>query len=147
MALTRWMERVMRTLYAALAVLILGLGATAQAQLPFPFGPEPDFSERWQCSKDYVRSVQRQLEVMEKLRSAGPEAVGRICTLIEMGSAWLGGELPDAMRQELRSLLGVDVDLERVKAQCRVGQDSLKRELAARLAQMKAELARCDDTV
>ena len=41
------------------------------------------------------KGVQQQLDVMEKLRASGPEFVGQICTLIEGGSALIGGELPD----------------------------------------------------
>ena len=48
-----------------------------------------------QCSKDYLKGVQQQLDMMEKLRSSGPEFVGQICSLIEGGSALIGGELPD----------------------------------------------------
>jgi len=134
-------------LYLPIVALAAGFGAVAHAQLPSPFGPEPDLGKRLQCARDYVRSVEKQAAMLEKLRTSGPEAVGRLCRLIEMGSAWLGGEVPDSLRQELRSLLGVDIDLERLKRQCRAGQDALDRELAASLAQLKAELARCDDTV
>ena len=133
----------MRILYFPIIALAAGLGAAAHAQLPFPFGPEPSPSERLQCTRDYVQSVEKQAAVLEKLHAAGPDAIGRICTLIEMGSSWLGGELPEGVRRELRSLLGVDVDLKRVTAQCRAGQDSIERELVGQLAHAKAELLRC----
>src|SRR5262249_23595601 len=140
-------ERAMRNLVAALVVLSAGLGAAAHAQLPPPFGPEPNLGKRPQCTRDYVQSVRRLGDALEKLRTAGPEAIGQLCTMIEMGSALFGGKLPDAVRQELRALLGHDVDLERLKTQCRAGQDALERELADNLARLKAELARCDDTI
>lgn len=137
----------MRLLLCALVVLTAGLGADARAQGPLPFWSEPDFAKRLHCARDYVRSVERQAAVLEKLRAAGPEAVGRLCTLIEAGGDWLGGELPDGVRQELRSRLGLDIDVERIMAQCRAGQDSLERDLAARLAEARAELVRCDGTI
>jgi hypothetical protein len=136
----------MRTLYAMLVALALSLGAV-HAQLPLPFDPEPDFSRRPQCTRDYVRSIEQQVAALERLRTAGPEAVGQLCTLIEMGSAWLGGDLPENVRRDLRGLLGFDVDLKQITAQCRTGQGSLERELTIKLRQLKAELLRCDDTV
>jgi hypothetical protein len=135
----------MRTLTVTV-LLLVSLGA-ARAQLPLPIDPEPDFSRRPQCTRDYVRSVEQQAAALEKLRTAGPEAVGQLCTLIEMGSAWLGGDLPDDVRRELRGLLGFDVDLKQISTQCRTGQGSLERELAIKLRRLKAELLRCDDTV
>jgi hypothetical protein len=131
-----------------LCVLVLaltaGLGSAALAQLPPPFGPEPDFSRPPQCSKERVRLLAGQLEALEKLRASGPEAIGRICLLIGMGSAWLGRE-PDT-RAKLRELLGLDIDLEHAEAQCRAGQDGIARELTAMTARLRAELMRCDDT-
>jgi hypothetical protein len=136
----------MRTvaIVTALAIAAAGLAAAAHAQSPLPLEPEPDFSRPQQCTRDHLRSVQSQVEALEKLRTAGPEAVGRICGLIEMGSAWLGGELPDDLRRELRSLLGFDVDLERLITQCRTGQDAFERELIAKLARLRAEQLRCE---
>jgi hypothetical protein len=143
------MERVMRIPWVPLVVLGLGLGLTlgrsVHAQLPFPFGPEPDYSQRPLCPKERVRVLQQQLEALEKLRSSGPEAIGRICALIAMGSAWLGRE-PEA-RSKLRDLLGFDIDLERAETQCRAGQDAMARELTTIIARLRAELLRCDDTV
>jgi hypothetical protein len=132
----------MRTLTLLVLMFAALLGA-AHAQLPFPFEPEPDFSKRMQCARDHVRSVEQQAAALAKLRDAGPEAVGRLCALAEMGSAWLNGKLTDDTRKELRSLL----DLDRIAAQCRTGQDALARELTAKLAQLRAELLRCDDTI
>lgn len=137
----------MRILRILAFALTIGLSATAQAQLPFPFGPEPDFSRRPQCSRDYVRSVETLASALEKLRAAGPDAVGRLCALVDAGRAWLGGELPEDVRRELRGLLGVDVDLERIAQQCRAGQNGIERELADKLRQLRAELIRCDDTI
>jgi hypothetical protein len=137
----------MRILIATLVALAASLGISAYAQMPLPFGPEPNLSKRPQCTRDYVQSVRRLGDALEKLRTAGPEAVGQVCTMIEMGSTLFGGKLPDALRQELRNLLGHDVDLERLKTQCRAGQDGIARELTDGLARLKAELARCDDTI
>jgi hypothetical protein len=141
----------MRMLFALFMTLFMTLAAslstTVQAQLPFPFEPQPDFNRPRQCSRDYIRSVENLVTALEKLRTAGPEAVGRMCTLVEMGRAWLGGELPDDMRRELRGLLGVDVDLKRLSEQCRAGQDGIAQELATKLRQLRAEIVRCDDTI
>ena len=133
--------------HVAIFVLVAGLAGTANAQLPLPGLPPPDLSKRPQCTRDYVRSVERQIAALEKLRAAGPEAVGQVCTLIEMGSAWLGGELPDNMRKQLKDMLGFDIDLRFIKAQCRLGQGNLDRELMTQLGFLKSELVRCDDTI
>jgi hypothetical protein len=139
------------TLLARLAglVLALGLAGSAAAQLPFPLPgqPDTDMSKRQQCTKDYVTSVDQQITTLEKFRSAGPEAVGQLCSLIELGSDWLGGELPDSTRKQLKDMLGVDVDLRYIKTQCRVGQGNLERELMTRLGYLRSELVRCNDTI
>ena len=126
---------------ACLAVLVLvaSLVGPAQAQLPFPT-PRPDMGKP-QCNKDYLKGVQQQLDVMEKLR------VGQICTLIEGGSALIGGELPESLRQQLKSTLGFDVDLRFIKTQCRVGQGNLEREFMTEIGRLKSELLRCNDTI
>ncbi|MFZ1104925.1 MAG: hypothetical protein WAN86_19085 [Hyphomicrobiaceae bacterium] len=129
-------------LYVLILALTAGLASTARAQLPPLFGPEPDFSKPPQCSRERVRLLAGQLEALEKLRASGPEAIGRICALIGMGSAWLGRE-PDA-RGKLRELLGFDIDLERAETQCRAGQDGIARELTTMIARLRAELLRCD---
>ena len=132
---------------ACLAVLMLvaSLAGPAQAQLPFPT-PRPDMGKP-QCNKDYLKGVQQQLDVMEKLRASGPELVGQICTLIEGGSALIGGELPDSLRQQLKSTLGFDVYLRFIKTQCRVGQGNLEREFMTEIGRLKSELLRCNDTI
>jgi hypothetical protein len=132
---------------ACLAVLMLvaSLAGPAQAQLPFPT-PRPDMT-RPQCTNDYLKGVQQQLDVMEKLRASGPEFVGQVCTLIEGGSALIGGELPDSLRQQLKSTLGFDVDLRFIKMQCRVGQGNLEREFMTEIGRLKSELLRCNDTI
>jgi hypothetical protein len=137
----------MRIPFVPLAVLALGLGfgTAAHAQPPFPFGPEPDFGARPLCSKERVRLIERQVEALEKLRASGPEAIGRICATIQMGSAWLGRE-PEA-RSKLRELLGFDIDLEQAESQCRAGQDKIASELTTMIARLRADLLRCDDTV
>ena len=132
--------------YLAAPAVVAGLAVAAHAQLPFP-QPLPDYSKRQQCTRDYVSSIERQIAILDKLRASGPEAVGQLCSLIEMGSDWLGGELPDSTRKQLKDTLGVDIDLRFIKAQCRVGQDNLDRELTSRLGYLKSELVRCDDTI
>src|SRR5262245_40895833 len=87
-----------RSIYILSIALVAGLGAVAHAQLPLPLEPDP--GKLLQCARDYVQSVRRLGEALEKLRTAGPEAIGRTCTMIETGSAWFGGKLPDAVRQE-----------------------------------------------
>ena len=135
----------------ALAVLILAAALTgsAAAQLPLPFGgpqvPEPGKYSK--CTKDYVKSVEEQIAAMEKLRASGPELVGQVCTLIESGSALVGGELPDSVRQQLKGLLGFDIDLRFIKAQCRLGQGNLDREVMSQIGFLKSELIRCDGTI
>jgi hypothetical protein len=137
----------MRIAYVLMLAFSVGLSATVQAQLPLPAEPEPGFSRRPQCTRDFVRSVETLVKALEKLRTSGPETLGRVCSLAEMGSAWLGGELPEGVREELRRQLGIDVDLGRIIEQCRAGQNGIEHEIAARLRQLKAELTRCDDTI
>ena len=133
----------------AMLVLVAGLSGTAAAQLPFPFGGaaarSPARSPK--CTKDYVKSVETQIAGMEKLRASGPEFVGQICTLIESGSAIIGGELPDSMRQQLKGMLGFDIDLRFIKTQCRVSQGNLDREVMSQIGYLKSELVRCNDTI
>jgi hypothetical protein len=133
---------------ACLAVLMLvaSLAGPAQAQLPFGT-PRPDMSQAPQCTKDYLKSTQQQLDMMEKLRSTGPEFVGQICSIIEGGSALIGGELPDSLRQQLKNTLGFDIDLRFIKTQCRVGQGNLDREMMTEIGRLKSELLRCNDTI
>ena len=132
---------------AAMLVLVAGLAGAASAQIPFPFGGPPEPGKMPQCSAAYVKSVETQIAGMQKLRSAGPEFVGQLCTLIESGSAIVGGELPDSTRQQIKSLLGVDIDLRFIKTQCRVSQGNLDRELMSQIGYLKSELVRCNDTI
>jgi hypothetical protein len=129
--------------------IVAGLAGPASAQMPFPFGgPEPGVpGKRPQCTKDYINSVDQQIKAYEKLRTAGPEFVGQVCSLIEGGSALIGGELPDNMRQQLKTMLGVDIDLRYIKTQCRVSQGNLDREMMTQIGQLKSELLRCSDTI
>jgi hypothetical protein len=133
---------------AALAVAA-GLAGSAAAQMPFPFGgpqmPEPGKAPK--CTKEYVNSVEAQVAAMEKLRASGPEFVGQVCSLIEAGSAIIGGELSDSTRQQLKSMLGFDVDLRFIKTQCRVSQGNLDREVMTHIGFLKSELMRCNDTI
>ncbi len=126
-----------------------GLSGSASAQMPFPFGgpqaPEPGKFAK--CTKEYVKSVEEQIAAMEKLRASGPEFVGQVCTLIESGSAILGGELPDGIRQQLKGMLGFDIDLRFIKAQCRLSQGNLDREVMSQIGFLKSELVRCDGTI
>jgi len=133
----------------AALVMAVGLAGTATAQLPFPLPgqPQPDLGKKEQCTRDYLKSVERQIELIEKLRTSGPEAVGQVCSLIELGSALVGGELSDATRKQLKDMLGFDIDLRFIKAQCRVGQGNLDRELMTRLGFLRSELVRCNDTI
>jgi hypothetical protein len=133
----------------AAAALLAALTGSAAAQLPFPLPgqPEPDLSKRPQCTTDYRKSVEQQIVMLDKLRATGPEAVGQICTLIEMGSDWLGGELSDGTRKQLKETFGFDIDLRFIRAQCRVGQGNLDRELMTQQGYLKSELVRCNDTI
>src|SRR5262245_41166295 len=137
-------------LLPTLAVLTLAaaLSGSAAAQLPLPFGgPQPEPGKLAKCTKDYLKSVEEQIAALEKLRASGPEMVGQVCTLIESGSALLGGELPDSMRQQLKGMLGFDIDLRFIKAQCRLGQGNLDREVMSQIGWLKSELIRCDGTI
>jgi hypothetical protein len=133
----------------AILALAAGLCGTAVAQMPFPFGgqPETEPGKQAKCTKDYVKSVEEQIAAMEKLRASGPEFVGQVCTLIESGSAILGGELPDGIRQQLKGMLGFDIDLRFIKAQCRLSQGNLDREMMSQIGLLKSELIRCDGTI
>lgn len=135
---------------AAALAMIAALTGTAQAQLPFRLPGEPpdqNIYKRPQCTADYKRSVQQQIAGLEKFRNAGPEAVGQVCSLIEWGSNWLGGELSESTRKQLKDTLGFDVDLRFIRTQCRVGQGNLDRELMTRIGYLKAEHVRCNDTI
>jgi hypothetical protein len=125
------------------------LAGPAAAQMPPPFGgtPLPEPGKRPQCTKDYIRSVEAQIAAMEKLRSSGPDFVGQICTLIESGSAIVGGELSEETRQRLKGILGIDIDLRLIKTQCRVSQGNLDREVTSQLGYLKSELMRCDGSI
>jgi hypothetical protein len=133
----------------AVLTIAVALSGSAAAQLPLPFGgpqlPEPGKFAK--CTKDYVKSVEEQIAAMEKLRASGPELVGQVCTLIESGSALLGGELPDSMRQQLKGILGFDIDLRFIKVQCRLSQGNLDREVMSQIGFLKSELIRCDGTI
>ena len=133
----------------AMLAMVAGLSGSAAAQMPFPFGgqPTPEPGKKAKCTKDYVKSVEAQIAAMEKLRASGPEFVGQVCTLIESGSAIVGGELPDGMRQQLKGMLGVDIDLRFIKAQCRLSQGNLDREMMSQIGFLKSELIRCNDTI
>lgn len=133
----------------AVFAVAVGIAGIAQAQLPFPLPgePAPDISNRPQCTKAYVQSVQKQLSGLETFRTAGPDAVGYMCSLVEMGSNWLGGELSDATRKQLKDSLGFDIDLRFIRTQCRVSQGNLDRELMTQIGYLKSELVRCNDTI
>jgi hypothetical protein len=129
-------------------LLTFCLSGVARAQFPLPFGGGPPESGiPPQCSKAYVKSIEEQIAGMEKLRASGPALVGQICSLIEAGSDIFGGELPEAARQQLKDLLGVDVDLRFIKTQCRVGQGNFDRELMSQIGYLKSERMRCNDTI
>ena len=133
----------------AMFALAAGLSGSAAAQFPFPFGdpPLPEPGKLAKCTKEYLKSVEEQIAAMEKLRASGPEFIGQVCTLIESGSALFGGELPDGMRQQLKGMLGFDIDLRFIKAQCRLSQGNLDREVMSQIGFLKSELIRCDGTI
>jgi hypothetical protein len=133
----------------AMVVAFSALSGSAGAQMPLPFGgpQRPENGKMPQCTKAYVKSVEDQIKAMEKLRATGPELVGQVCSLIESGSAWLGGELPDGIRKQIKDMLGVDVDLRFIKAQCRLGQGNLDREVMTEIGYLRSELIRCNDTI
>jgi len=129
-------------------LLSVGLSGAARAQFSLPYGGGPPESGILpQCSKAYVKSIEEQIAGMEKLRATGPALVGQICSLIEAGSDILGGELPEATRQRIKDLLGVDVDLRFIKTQCRVGQGNFDREVMTQIGYLKSERMRCNDTI
>ena len=128
-------------------VLAAVLASPAPAQLPFGPPPLPESGVRRQCNKDYVASLETQAKAVAKMRTAGPEFVGEICSVIEQGSALFGGELPDGVRRQLKDLLGFDVDLRFIKTQCRIGQGNLDRELTTQLGFLKSEIIRCNDSI
>ena len=51
------------------------------------------------------------------------------------------------MRQQLKGMLGFDIDLRFIKAQCRVSQGNLDREMMSQIGFLKSELVRCDGTI
>ena len=124
---------------------LLGCAGIASAQSFFSL-PRPEGGKQAECTKEYQQNLDLQIAAMEKLRTSGPEMVGHVCTLIEQGSAWLGGELSDSTRQRLKGLLGIDIDLRLIRTQCRVGQGNLDRELMTELGFLKSEQMRCKDT-
>ncbi len=129
--------------------VVAGLAGSAAAQMPLPFGgaPVPELGKTPKCTKDYVKSVEAQIAAMEKLRASGPAIVGQICSLIESGSAVVGGELSDETRQKLKGVLGFDVDLRFIKAQCRLSQGNLDREVMSQIGFLKSEMIRCDSGI
>ena len=74
---------------------------------------------------------------------------GLTLALLSMTLAWamVGGELSDDMRQKIKGLLGVDIDLRFIKTQCRVSQGNLDREVMSQLGYLKSELMRCDGSI
>jgi hypothetical protein len=120
-------------LVAAPMLLAATFGGTALAELPFPLPgqPGPDLGRRPPCTDPYRDSLERQLAVLQGLRRTGPEAMHRVCTLIELGSAFLG----------------LDADLARIARQCRIGQGDLERDPVSRLGYLRSELVRCNDTI
>lgn len=133
--------------FASLFVVAVVAGLMGPAQAQSPFGvPRPDLGKQAECTKDYRQSLDLQVAALEKLKSAAPDMVGQVCTLIERGSDWLGGELSDGTRQRIKGLLGFDVDLRFIKTQCRVGQGNLDRELVTELGFLKSEQLRCSES-
>jgi len=54
---------------------------------------------------------------------------------------------PDGVRQQIKGLLGFDIDLRFIKTQCRVSQGNLDREVMSQIGFLKSELVRCSDTI
>ncbi|MDX2202736.1 MAG: hypothetical protein NW223_08295 [Hyphomicrobiaceae bacterium] len=129
----------MRTILAAAALVALAGPAHPETV----FGGPRDFSKQPACSKDYVLGLDLQVKALERMRVAGPELVGQVCTLIEQGSDMVGGELSDATRRRVKSMFGFDPDLRFIKTQCRQGQGNFERELMSELGYLKAEQIRC----
>jgi hypothetical protein len=143
-----WHRDIAMKVSLSIMLLLAAAGAgPAAAQLPFGPTPLPESGLRQQCNKAYLKSLEAQVAALSKWRSAGPEFVGQICSMIDWGSALLGDELPDRTRQQIKGLLGFDIDLRFIKAQCRLGQGNLDRELRSQLGFLKSELARCNDTI
>lgn len=132
--------------FAGLFALALAAVATAPASAQLPFGPRADMGKPPVCTKDYKQTLDLQVAALEKFRTAAPQAVGQVCSLIESGSAWLDHELSDGTRQRIKGLLGVDIDLRFIQAQCRVSQGNLDRELMTELGFLKSEQVRCKDS-
>lgn len=133
----------------ATTAMLVALAGSAAAQMPFPFGSPPltEPGKLEKCTKDYIASLNSQIAAMETLRTSGPQFVGTICSLIESGSAIIGGELSDETRHRLKGLLGVDIDLRFIRTQCRVSQGNLDREVMTHLGYLKGEAARCNDSI
>ena len=132
----------------ALASLCAVAAAPAVAQTPFgPQSPTPTPGQFPQCTKDYLARVEEQIKSLEGVIATGPEMVAKICGLIDMGAAALGGELPDGLRSQLKDLLGVDIDFRFLKTQCRQSQGDLDRELRTQLGFFRAELQRCNRNI
>lgn len=128
-------------------VFLAALGCCGVAHAQSPFGtPRPEGGKRPECTREYRQNLDLQVAALEKFRTSGPEMVGQVCSLIEQGSDWLGGELSDTTRQRIKGLLGIDIDLRFIKTQCRVGQGNLDRELMTELGYLKSEQLRCNDT-
>jgi hypothetical protein len=121
----------MKHLLVAALLLAAAVGGTAHADEPYRVQGEPDLGLRPPCTAAYVRSLERQAAALQHLRQTGPEAMDRLCSLIELGSA----------------LLGLDADVRRVTRECRIGQGNLERELIGRLGWLRSELVRCNDTI
>jgi hypothetical protein len=51
------------------------------------------------------------------------------------------------VRQQIKTWLGVDVDLRFVETQCRVSQGNLDREVMSQIGYLKSERMRCNDTI
>ena len=108
--------------------------AAAHAQLPFPFGASagPGGAPP-QCTPTTASPSRSRSPDWRSSARPAPSSSGQVCTLIEGGSALVGGELPDSVREQIKAMLGVDVDLRFIKTQCRVGQGNLDRELMTQL--------------
>lgn len=123
------------------------LAGMALAQSPFGGPQMPAPGQVQKCTPEYSKSVEAQIKSLEQWRTTAPETIGQICRLIDTAGAFLGEEIPEGIREQLKSTLGINVDMRFVRAQCRQSQGDLDRELTTQLGYLRSELERCDPRI